>query len=673
MTEASQDPLPVAAVLVDTPLAHLDREFEYAVPAQLADLAVPGSRVRVPFAGRDLEGFVLRRLTAASHPGPLRQLRSVVSPEPVLLRPVLDVITEVARRYGGTRSDVVRLAIPKRHAAAERALTERPPADPGPVPEPAADAGPWRNYPAGPSFLRRMVAGQGPAASWLALPGQPADRDWPMALAVAAHAALRADRGVLIVVPDHRDVTRVDTALRSVLGTGRHVRLTADQGPQARYTAWLTLLRGHVRCVVGTRAAAFAPVADLGLAIWWDDGDDLHDEPRAPYPQVGEVLRARAQIEGCALLAGGFARSVAQQQAIESGQDRPISAESAHIRRSAPRIVVADEDDQVRDGAAALARLPTRAWRVATQALAAGPVLVQVPRRGYLPSLRCQECRSPVRCHRCHGPMSLTAADGAPRCDWCGAGLPATGFSCPTCSGRMLRAGRVGERRTAEELGRAFPGVPVVTSSAGAVVASVRSSPALIVATPGAEPLAEGGYVATVLLDAWAMLDRPGLDAGVEALRRWMTAAALTRGHEHGGQVVLCGVTGPHAPPVAALVRWDPAWLAARELAERRDLGLPPAVTMARLRGDRSAVAAALAAMSADLGDAVVGPVLGPVPARSERSRRADGSAELVEAIVRVAPRAAPELAAAARAARVVRSAHKAADPLQIRLGGTGL
>src|SRR5690606_31049383 len=110
--------------------------------------------------------------------------------------------------------------------------------------------------------------------------------------------------------PDHRDLARLDAALSERLGRGRHVLLTADQGPQARYTAFLKVLRGHVPIAVGTRAAVWAPVRDLGLIAWWDDGDDLWEEPRAPYPHVRDIVRARAEIEDTAVLAGAFARSV---------------------------------------------------------------------------------------------------------------------------------------------------------------------------------------------------------------------------------------------------------------------------------------------------------------------------------------------------------------------------
>ena len=87
-------------------------------------------------------------------------------------------------------------------------------------------------------------------------------------------------------------------------------------------------------------------------------------------------------------------------------------------------------------------------------------------------------------------------------------------FACPECGGFRLRSSVVGARRTAEELGRAFPEVVVRTSGGAEVLDRVPDTPALVIATPGAEPVTERGYAAALLLDAWALLDRPRLDAG---------------------------------------------------------------------------------------------------------------------------------------------------------------
>jgi primosomal protein N' (replication factor Y) len=657
---AGEDPtsevLPVALVQVDTGLAHLDRPFEYAVPTSMAEEARPGVRVKVRFAGQDLDGFVLERRADAEHVGRLSPLRRVVSPEPVLTPAVLELARTVADRYAGSLGDVLRLAVPPRHAAAERALAPEPP-EPAPLPARTAQA--WTPYDVGAAFLSHVTSGGAPTASLLAVP-EPAGRGWPVLLAEAARAAVEGGRGAVLVVPDHRDVVRVEAALTEVLGPGRHTRLTADQGPQARYTAYLKVLRGHAQVVVGTRAAAFAPVRDLGLVAWWDDGDDLLDEPRAPYPHVREVLLARAGHEGAAVLSAGFSRSVAVADLVERGVLTAVGAGRAVLRRAVPSVRVAGEGhDADRDPAVAAAHLPTLAWRTAKDALASGPVLVQVPRRGYLPSLSCQECRRPARCTACAGPLALPGPQGPPACRWCGRVEAA--FTCPSCGGHRVRSSVVGARRTAEELGRAFPGVPVERSGAGTVLEAVAPGPRLVVSTPGAEPVAPQGYAAALLLDAWALLDRPSLLAGEEALRRWLAAAALVRPAAEGGRVVLAGApTDVSVPAVEALVRWDPDWFAGRDLAERRELSLPPTARLATVTGARAALEAAVAELALPASAAVLGPLPhgAPAPGRPERWRT----------IVTVPRPDGPELTRELAAMRARASARKDPDPVAVRV-----
>ena len=678
--------LPVAQVVVDSGLAHLDHPFDYLVPAALEDSALPGARVRVPFAGRELDGFVVGR-SGPVHTGRLAELRRVVSPEPVLTPALLSLCRAVADRYAGTLGDVLRLAIPQRHARAERALAVEPPelADTA-VPTPAV--GPWVAYSAGAAYLRRVAGGEAPAAAWLALPGRPAELDWPAALATVAAAALSGGRGALLVVPDHRDVDRVDAALTTLVGRGRHVRLSADQGPQARYTAWLKVLRGHVRCVVGTRSAAFAPVQRLGVVAWWDDGDDLHAELRAPYPHVRDVLTLRARSESAALLTGGFTRSVAVQRWVEARRVQPLLATTTG-GRVRPRVVIAGEGRRpAQDSPAARARLSPEAWQAAREGLTRGPVLVQVPRHGYLPALVCHTCRAAARCPRCHGPLSLPVAESRHRCRWCATDFAPGQVACPVCGDTRVRSAVVGATRTAEELGRAFAGVPVLNSSGATVLARVPDRPALVVATPGAEPLADNGYAAALLLDAWALLDRPHLEAAVEALRRWAVAAALVRG-DTAAAVVLTGVPdGPRLPAVEALVRWDPAWLAGRELAERRQLRLPPAAALARVAGERRVVATVVAEVLADL-EAHEQPVehLGPTPLPDRSSTLSSGQSAVtgdtgessvggptidVQSVLRVPVEAAGQLARALHHARAGLSARKQAAGLQLRMHWDG-
>ncbi len=166
---------PVARVLVDVPLAHLDRPFDYAVPETMAADAQPGVRVKVRFAGQDVDGFVVERAATTDHTGRLQPLRRVVSAEPVLAADVTALTGAVAERYAGTRSDVLRLAVPPRHATVEKQESEpAPPVEVTVQPAAAAD------YTGGPGLLGSLLRGRvatrrldGPARRRL---GRPARR-----------------------------------------------------------------------------------------------------------------------------------------------------------------------------------------------------------------------------------------------------------------------------------------------------------------------------------------------------------------------------------------------------------------------------------------------------------------------------------------------------------------
>ncbi|MFI1468133.1 primosomal protein N' [Streptomyces wuyuanensis] len=668
---------PVARVVVNKGVLHLDQYFDYAVPEELDEAAQPGVRVRVRFGagshqvregrregGRLIDGFIVERRADSDYSGPLAALADVVSPEPVLSPGLLGLARAVADRYAGSLADVLQLAVPPRSARAE----SRP--SPAPLPPPAApEPGTWNRYPQGPAFLQALAGGGVPRAVWTALPGP----HWAGELAGAVAATLSSGRGALVVVPDGRAAARVDAALTAVLGEGHHAVLTAEAGPEKRYGQWLSVRRGSVRAVVGTRAAMFAPVQDLGLVAIWDDGDSSHSEQHAPLPHAREVLLLRAAHERCGFLLGGVSCTVEAAQLVETGWARPLVADREQVRRAAPLIRTVGDGELARDEAARAARLPSLAWQTVREGLRTGPVLVQVPRRGYVPRLACERCRAPARCGHCSGPLE------APReqdlaCGWCG--RDAAGWHCAECGGARLRARIVGARRTAEELGRAFPAVPVRTSGRDHVLDSVPGRPALVVSTPGAEPVADGGYAAALLLDGWAMLGRPDLRAGEEALRRWTAAASLVRGQAEGGTVVV--VAEPTLRPVQALVRWDPAGHAQRELADRAELGFPPVSRMASVTGRAEAVADFLATASLP-GDAEV---LGPVPLPSPppgRPRRPGDPApdspggrrpgeQWERALLRVPPGSGSALAAALKSAQAARLARGGGDPVRIRV-----
>jgi len=449
------------------------------------------------------------------------------------------------------------------------------------------------------------------------------------------------------------------------------VALSAGLGPAARYRRWLAALRGSARLVIGTRSAVFAPLSDLGLVMVWADADDTLVEPRAPYPHAREVAMLRAHQARCAALIGGYSRTAEAHALVRSGWAHDVVAARPVVRARTPRVVALDDSGyaEERDPAARTARIPSIALRAARSALEAGaPVLVQVPRRGYVPSLACGRCRTIARCRHCRGPLSLLdrAAGQGPElgtaCRWCGRAEPT--LRCARCGSDAVRAVVVGARRTAEELGRAFTGTPVITSAGEAIVAEVATRPALVVATPGAEPRTSGGYGAALLLDTWALLGRQDLRAAEDALWRWMTAAALVRARGDGGVVTI--VAEASIPTVQSLIRWDPVGHAEAELAARTEVGLPPSVHIAAIDGAAEAVTALLdEARLPDEAD-LLGPVDLPPGVRRPAGTPAD--VPVTRMLVRVPREQGLELASSLRRGVGVLSARQTHEPVRVQI-----
>ena len=649
--EASGVPNPVARVRVDSTLPQVDRTFDYRVPAELSEDAVPGARVRVLFNGHELTGYIEERAATTDWTRTsLLPLKSVLSRVPSVAPEIFALAEALADRYASTVANVLRLAVPPRIAALDKKyapllpgyesayLGDSAPVSTSDAPEnaapehaesepstaaaassaavsSAADPYAWLATPGAPApfvldppalnpdapdaasvfsdyengaeFIEDVAAGAATRAVMTVLPGH-LEHTWADVLATALAAAAASGRGAIAVVPTAKNLDLLEAALAERLPADSFVRLSSDSTPHTRYHGFVKARLGQVPVVIGTRAAAYAPVANLGLVVCWDDGDSSLVEQRAPYCHARDVLLLRASAENTAALFAGFSMSSEAARLVRTRWASHVRAPRALVRDFSPRIFsTGSEFELARDPLAAMARIPHLAFEHARRALARGPVLVQVARSGYIPSFSCERCRMPARCGECSGPLSVASGSSVPSCSWCG--HLAQQWRCSECGFTHWRYSAAGATRTAEELGRAFPNVPVISSAGDHVRASVGPEPALVVATPGAEPVAFGGYAAALLLDADKMLRFDSLRAPEAALRRWLNAAALVRPAALEGTVV---TTASPSPVEQALVRWDPAWFARQELEERAQTGLPPAVRTAAVTGAEADVRA---------------------------------------------------------------------------------
>lgn len=568
----------IARVVIDSNLPQLDREFEYRVPLSLVDTVRLGSIVSVPFGkGKQPNtGFVVSLGDSPEFPGQLGEILDVQSTHTVLDPRIYELCKVLAQRNACSVSDLLKLAVPTRAATVDKTL------------EPTLGAS-------------TCASAEGWRRSILADPCATSPQSGP-ALAVAAAGAALADGGsALILVPDIRSQTEFSAALAAA-GI-EHAVYAPATARVARYRQFSEASRSPRQVMIGSRSAAFMPMHNLETVFLWDDGDSSYFEPTAPYVSTREILLARQQLEGFNLAIVGNSVSTEAQRLCEVGY-----FEALDLVRHKPRLASSED----------VARIDSLAWRAIRDALAAKQaVLVQVAARGGSVSAYCKNCKERLQCRDCHGPIWIDERN-RPSCRWCNAINLGTG--CHACGGLELVTGRAGSTRTAAELGRAFPGVKLVESTGASALYAVKPGAQIVVATPGAEPVVAGGFGAVILLDAANLLTRDSLRAREEAVRLWSNALALLA---PDGRATLTGVQGPTAQ---ALSLWKIRELMSAELAERRQLGFPPAVRMASVISTPEL----LAVVGEELKTVPGIELLGPIAIRDDRQRVASESRLLI-------------------------------------------
>lgn len=563
---------PVAQVILDLPQIQMDREFDYEIPEKFADLEI-GSRVVVDVGTRKANGFVVGRSGETRYGSHLRQIKRVVSNVPVLSPQILELARQVGRRQIAPVSDSLRLAIPQRHARAEKEFFATAQCKRIKIEHP--DPGAWEHYLGGHALIDHV--GEGRAIR--ACVNLRASDGYLDLVLPALQSVIAGGKRAIVVVPTTLMATACASAVREQLGCSVATFDSRDDH-ETRYSSFLKAAFGRADVVVGTRSAAWASVADLGLIAIIDDQHSALREPRSPYIHVREVAKLRSDIEECAFVSLGYGPSLELAGYAGEWAKEVRPAEPAG-KSTTPQIVAAA--DYANEGGE-LSRMPSSVFKVIREGLTHGHVLVVVPKAGYINGVACAKCRDFVECSECAGPMAIPGPDRSPQCGRCGHEIRE--FVCSRCHSRELRPIRIGSQRTAQEIGRAFRGVPIHLSGGSGMVDADEHS--IVIATPGSEPRADGGYSASVILDAGYILRSGGDRAEQYFLRNIAHVARLVRPRSDAGRVLIVGDVPDRLVKVASAWSFH-AW-AVHDMAERRELDIAPAAGWIQVSGSRDAL-----------------------------------------------------------------------------------
>jgi primosomal protein N' (replication factor Y) len=590
-----------AQVIADISLLHVDRAFDYAIPENLLPQVHIGSRVGISFGGRKAVGFVCAIVDSTERPEKVSEIESVIDGIAVVTPEIFELSRIIADRYIATQGDVLGSAIPPRQARVESKVLAHLPVGANLVNPDYTYSVNWNFYANGNAFLNRIEKSEIARAACVVGPGHNLNE----LVVDAIIAARKADHGVIVALPDSKDVDRFVKALSRFVPRDEIGIFGSDQKPSERYANFLNVLRGDIRIAVGTRSVVFAPVQQLGLVVIVEDGDDSHAEQQNPAWHAREILALRAISQNCSFLVMSTSRSVEVQQMLQKDWLVDLVCDRNYLRSASPKVYATSDSDLAKDPVARNARLPQLVFSTIRTSLVNGPVLVQVPRRGYQLHVSCSQCREAVYCRECHGGVARQNEKSPLSCMRCG--HKELEWKCQWCGNRNVRSTLVGDARTAEELGRAFPGIPIKTSGKNSILDSVDNSPALVIATPGAEPVVEDGfYEAAIILDAELSLRRIDLRAEEESFRRWQYVASLVK--PETGRLVVVADEGK--PVIQALIRHDAIGFAQRELDLRKSANMPPALGVVEIRCDEGMWLEVFDSISLPKEAKVLGPVL---------------------------------------------------------------
>lgn len=517
-----------ARVVFQSPLPALDREFEYKVPAELIDGVRVGCRVKVPFAGQSKEGFIVALGSESTFKGSISAISSLVSPVPVLKPHIYELLRAVSARQCCSVGELLDNAVPKRSVRVEK------------------------NYVFEDSHSNPKMSGRREAELLrpvaLGITGTPS---FLTHLANLAFEQWNKNESVIICLPDFRDVSRLEALLTPLLSKSNLIKVDSNEVGSLRYQAFLSQLIERPVVVFGTRSVIYSPVSPGATILVWDDGDESHQDQQTPYLTTREIALMRQSLFGGDIRFLGHSRSTEVQRLVEIGYLTEVGSDSWR-----PKVAISESRG-----------LDATSFKAIKTGLESGPVLFQVAAPGTARSLYCANCDTRSQCRNCNGPLWLNGK-GQIVCRWCG--HLNLDFRCVSCGNEKLSQGAAGATRWVEQLGKSFPGIPIREITAEGTAEVIPNKPFIIVATPGIEPIALGGYSAVIFIDCSSQLNRDSLRAPEDALRDWLNALAFMR---NGGQAVAVGVSSEVSK---ALSLGEVRETISNILAEREELGFPP-------------------------------------------------------------------------------------------------
>ncbi len=449
-----------------------------------------------------------------------------------------------------------------------------------------------------------------------------------------AERALRADRGVLLLVPEIALTPLLIRAAEARFGATVSV-LHSELSLGERHDQWWRIREGGARVVVGARSALFAPVEDLGLVVVDEEHEGAYKQDDSPRYHARDAAVMRARLEGATVVLGSATPSLESQANATAGKYTRLSLPARVSPQGLPEVEIVDRRDVIKAGGdGVLSPLLLEAIR---ERLRRGEqALLLLNRRGWATSLLCRECGHQAACPNCSVSLTVHRRGQTTECHYCGF-LARAATACPLCKGEYLRLTGCGTEQVVEVVKGALPAARVgrldrdVARRRGALAKTLAGfEKGDLDVLVGTQMIAKGHDFPNVTLvgviDADVGLGLPDFRSAERTFQLLTQVAGRAGRGDRPGEVVLQS----HLPDHYALrfaCEQDYAGFFDQEMEFRRTMGYPPGTALVNLvvRG-REATLAAREADAIAKGLRALAPgrfrVLGPASAPLARLRQ---------------------------------------------------
>ena len=622
-----------AEVIVDIAGSEVDRIFEYTA----IEGVHPGCRVRVPFGGRVIDGYVMRlKEESEFDPSRLKPVAAVV--DEALTPECLQLAEALAARYHCPKAQVLRLFLPaemRRGQVREKQQTWVLPAGGEADISPRAKAqaaalcylcqegeAPLAELAAkfGRSAIGALIqkgvfrteqrrtrrtpytGAQGQAPSRALTPAQQAAVDTiarsnkavqllhgvtgsgktEVYLTLIAKA-LAAGKSAVFLVPEISLTPQMLLQLRERFGAQAailHSGLSAGE----KFDEWWRLRTGEAKIAIGARSAVFAPVENVGVIIIDEEHDGSYRSETSPRYSTAEVAAFRAKYNGCKLVLGSATPSVDTYRRAETGEYELIRLPERINKKPLPEVIVADMRQEVRRGNAGAFSGALK--DELESCLASGnQAIIFLNRRGFAKQMICEECGFVARCPDCSAAYTYHRKLGILTCHLCGAMISAY-ERCPQCGSDQIRYSGTGTEKVESMAFSVFKGARIARMDSDSMTRPSLYEEVLgrfrrgeIDILIGTQMIAKGldfpnvTFVGVINADMGLFL--PDFRASERTFQLLTQVAGRAGRGEHRGEVLI-QTSNPFNSAITAAAEHDCDTLYADELPIREELKFPP-------------------------------------------------------------------------------------------------